>query len=72
LVRNFHIKFTSKIHHHIRPDLVTPAAAISLKRLLRAGSPAQFASFHFVTSLNLPLLGKLSSWLAELAENQKD
>jgi hypothetical protein len=61
----------SQIHHHIRPDLLASAAAISLKCRFRANSSTQLAPFHLVTSLNLPLLGKLSSWSAELAKNQK-
>jgi hypothetical protein len=59
-----------QIRHHIRPYLLTPAAAISFKRLLGADSPTQFAPFHSCTSLNLPLSGKLSSSIAELAENK--
>jgi hypothetical protein len=61
-----------QIHHRICPDLLTPAAAISFKSLLGSDSSTQFAPFHLVTSLNLSPSGKLSSSLAELAENQKD
>jgi hypothetical protein len=57
-----------QIHHHIRPDLLTPAAVTSLKRQLPANPSTQFAPFHSCTSLDLPLSGKLSSLFAELAE----
>jgi hypothetical protein len=59
-----------QIQHHIRPDLLTPAAVTSFKRQLRADSATQFAPFHSCTSLNLSLSGKLSSSIAELAENK--
>jgi hypothetical protein len=59
-----------QIHHHIRPDLLTPAAVTSFKSRLWSNSTTQFAPFHFFTFLNLPLMGKLSSLFAELAKKR--
>jgi len=59
----------SKIRHHIRPDLLAPAAAIAVKFGFGSQPSANRTSSHFCTSLNLPLMGKLSSLPAELAEN---
>jgi len=57
-----------QIHHHISPYLLAPAAVIYPKRQLRPTLPHNLHRFILVTSLNLPLLGKLSSPVAELAE----
>jgi hypothetical protein len=60
-----------QIRHYICSDLITRTTDISFEGLFRLNSTTTLASFHLSTSLSLPLLGKLSSLLAELARTKK-